>query len=707
MTSKNLCFKLMKEDGKRRIWTISLLFLTFFFSIVIPIIFAVSEPAHNFPSQQRWIDYVTQSVITFIGPQNPFIVAIMVIGSVMCAVSGFSYLYTAKKVDLYHCIPVKREQLFTALFLNGILMTGVIYLLNLLIGMVIASIFGVSFSATASIALMSFGFHMTYYILLYATVVLAMTLTGNMIIALLGTLVFFFYGPGVTALVNSYMSIWFSYYSSYSDIGGSDFFETMIKNSSPLFNYINNVANYQAVQLAATIVTVLLIAGILIVLAYWLYRRRPSEASGKAMSFSYTMMPIKMLIVIPAALAFSLFFWAMRQSNGWTIFGLLCGAVFTHCLIEIIYHFDFKKLFTHKRHLVICIVASLIIFSGFQFDWFGYDAYLPKEGDVKAAAISIVSDDEWVTYGKVRSNRRNYDTLEYYWEYESGMDYAKKNMEITDVKDILSIAQKGIDASWKSVFPDYTVNIQYTLMNGRNVSRHYVIPMDVIEDEVERITDSMEYKIGNFPILKQTAEETANVNIRQLNTITAVNQEGAVEKLLEAYKQDFMELSVSTRKQELPVASIQFMTADMKEAVSLDEPNYDFYKDYYISSNIADQCYYPIYPSFTRTLEGLQEFGISLQGQLKADKIAQISISSEKNWEKDSIMYYTDPKDIEQLAPALVFREYWDMNGGMIDGVRQDIKLTVFMYSNNDMNEGETKRITAYLDESKLPVPSN
>lgn len=706
MISKNLCFKLMKEDGKRRIWTISLLFLTFFFSIVLPIIFAVSEPANTFPSQQRWINYVTQSVITSIGPQNLFVVAIMVIGSVICAVSGFSYLYTNKKVDLYHCIPVKRGQLFTALFLNGILMTGVIYLLNVLIGMVIASIFGVSFSATASIALMTFGFHMAYYILLYATVVLAMTLTGNMIIALLGTLVFFFYGPGVTALVNSYMSIWFSYYSRYSDIGGSSFFETIIKNSSPLVHYINNVANYHNVQLAETIVTVLFIAVLLFVLTYWLYRCRPSEASGKAMSFSYTMMPIKMLLVIPSSLAFSLFFWEMRESNGWTIFGLLFGAVFTHCLIEIIYHFDFKKLFTHKKHLAICIIASLIIFSGFQFDWFGYDAYLPKESDVKAAAISIDSEGNWVSYGKVRSTIINYDTLEYYWEYEDGIDYVKNNMEITDVKDILSLAQKGIDASSESVSPDYTVYIQYTLMNGRNVSRRYVVPMDVIEDEVERITDSMEYKVGYFPILKQTAEETVNVNIRQLNVITAVNQERAAKKLLEAYKQDFMELSVSTRKQELPIASIQFMTVDQREAVNF-EPVYDYYEDYYIASNIADRSYYPIYPSFTRTLEGLQEFGISIQGQIKADRIAQISISSKKMGEKDSIMYYTDPKDIERLAPALVFGEYWKMNGGMIEGVRRDIELTVFMYSNNDMNEGDTKRILAYLDESKLPAPLN
>ncbi len=37
MTSKSLCFKLMREDLKRRMWTIALTVLGFVFTLLVPV----------------------------------------------------------------------------------------------------------------------------------------------------------------------------------------------------------------------------------------------------------------------------------------------------------------------------------------------------------------------------------------------------------------------------------------------------------------------------------------------------------------------------------------------------------------------------------------------------------------------------------------------------------------------------------------------
>ena len=136
MTSKNLCFKLMKEDLKRRIWTVALLMLTLFFCIVIPVFYSGSRPMNEFTDALMWLNDVRDEVWAIIGAENPFIVMTMIVAAIVCGVSGFSYLHVAKKVDFYHSIPVKREQLFLASYLNGILMMAAVYLLNLLIAMI-------------------------------------------------------------------------------------------------------------------------------------------------------------------------------------------------------------------------------------------------------------------------------------------------------------------------------------------------------------------------------------------------------------------------------------------------------------------------------------------------------------------------------------------------------------------------------------------
>lgn len=708
MTSKNLCFNLMKEDLKRRIWTVALLMLTFFFCIVIPVIYAGGQPIDSFLDHREWLNSVRDDVLQLIGGENPFVIMTVVVAAVVCGVSGFSYLHNAKKVDFYHSIPVKREQMFLASYLNGIVMMGAVYLLNLLIALVAASTFGVGFGDTFSAAMTGYVFHMAFYSLMYTTVVLAMMMTGNVIIALLGSVVFFYYVPAVVLLASGYMSTWLQTFS-YTD-SLNDTLEFLMVHTSPFIYYIMKIENYGEESVAAVVLAVCLVTILLAVIVCLLYRYRPSEAAGKAMAFKKTMAPIKILLVLPISLAFCLFFYMLRDSFGWAVFGVVCGTLIVHCLMEIIYHFDFRKLFSHKVHLLVCLVAGLLILCGFKFDLFGYDTYLPKENQVKSASIYLRSMDNWVSYGDVKLERGYYR-----WDYQDGDTYVREHMKLENAADVIAMAQQGIrynemqeSGQWydeyeNAEFVGFTV--EYTLKSGRTVSRIYTAALSDIEVMLERIYDSGQYKEGVYPIMAQTGEETLRVNFQQFNNIVGTVKGDASAEILAVYQEELKALKYETRKKEAPIGTIQFVTAKMDEALKAREN--DSSNGYYYSRDIADRSYYPVYPSFTRTLELLKENGVTLVNGLSSANISQVEVIDYSYGEDTEYgytyynddgryFYITEKSELDALAPALIFEDYYYMN-------EMAWQKNVVDYSDVTATMKDGTTIRCYLDRSKVP----
>ena len=80
------------------------------------------------------------------------------------------------------------------------------------------------------------------------------------------------------------------------------------------------------------------VAALLFGLGMFLYRKRPSEAAGRAMAFKVSEPVIRFLLVVPITLFSGMIFRSILNDDIWTVFGLLCGLLITSCLIEIIYH---------------------------------------------------------------------------------------------------------------------------------------------------------------------------------------------------------------------------------------------------------------------------------------------------------------------------------------------------------------------------------
>lgn len=712
MTSKNVCVKLMREDLKRRSWTIALTVLGFVFTILIPVAVKCGELADIADQDSTGRNYIIHSVIGLLKTGNAAAM-VLVAASVLWAVSGFHYLHNSKKVDFYHSLPIKRGQLFLAVYLNGIGVPAVSYLAVLLVSVAVAFQAGVGGSVIGTLPVQGYVLHLLYYGLLYTTAAAAMMLTGNVVIALLGTAVFWGYGPGVIALAMGYLSSWFHTFTV--SAGQERTWLLALWHSSPLGNYIGSIGDFgSGLWYVNRMAGVLTLTIFLAVLSYVLYRLRPSEAAGRAMAFPCSRMPIKVLIVIPVSVAFGMFFYLLRGHLTWLVFGTLCGCVLCHCLMEIIYHFDFRKLFSNKIHLAGCMAVSLLLVLAGYFDWYGYDSWVPEPSDVESAAIVLRDKDDWVTYGQIASMPRADGEVRYYWSYKGKADYCYENMNLTDISKAVELAEKGA-AEDERIRKNRdsgggygtTCIVQFRMKNGKQVQRLYRLPED---EEITRLCnsvhDSPEFKQGAYPIMKQTADETAAVRVQQYGERVNVDlDEKGRARLLAAYQKEWQELTAETREEEFPIGIIQFDTAEAQRIRS--EYLEDRERGYTYDYDMAERCYYPIYPSFAETLGILKDAGIIF---IKPDEntVSRITMKHYPVYESmdedgRTVLLYEgelldcqEEEDIKNLAPALCYRSYYNMGGGYYE-MNPDYDTGVDVYFKDS-----DQAASFYLDLNKL-----
>ena len=179
-------------------------------------------------------------------------------------------------------------------------------------------------------------------------------------------------------------------------------------------------------ELMGRILPALLAGLVLAVIAGLLYKFRPSEAAGRAMAFRMTKAPIKILLVVPVTILMCLLFWNMYyESLGWAAFGFVFALFISHGIIEILYNFDFRKLFANPVHLGISAVLALAVIGVFRYDLTGYDSYLPSEEKFQSASVFTYTLGDFQDYGlPVKAESREWETEQsgYLWKYMDGSD---------------------------------------------------------------------------------------------------------------------------------------------------------------------------------------------------------------------------------------------------------------------------------------------
>ena len=641
MTSRSLFFKYMKENTKQRIWNLALVLLLCFFAFPVttalwsstafrPENLNSSLPADLARTQAQ--RDLTRDMLRMYSMKGGALAFMLTITAVVLAASGFAYLHSKKKTDFYHSLPIRREMLYAVTCLNGFLYMAVAYIGFLTIAAVMIRVKGVPFD-WGSLYLASVE-HLCFFALVYMTAILSMLLTGNLVVGLLGTGVLFSWGPVICMTISAYFSEYFTTF-----YGDDSFLLALSERTSPVAWYVKACMSSQPGRMA---LWAMLAAAVLFLLGMLLYRRRPSEAAGHAMAFPITEPIIRFLIAVPSSLLLGAMFHSMMYEDGWTVFGLVCGLLLVSCIIEIIYHFDFKSLFAHKRQLLVSAVFVGVVFAIFRFDLFGYDRYLPATE--KLASGGIYSDlldpdatsqyhstveytEGWygVTFDAMPSSTLA-DEMQISDDQELELLHTIAAQGVHDAAQARDRFLRGHGRSYDLEEGDeafHNVTIAWHLRNGRTVYRSYRVNVSGVRAALESVYDLDAYKTAMYPVLSLSADDVAGINYKEEDECSHVKLAGADVKaaLLAAYQEELKALTSETRAHEMPIAEIQFKTNEQQALIQKlrDEGgNYTLFNHYY---------YYPIYPSFTKTIALLRACGVEVGGTVTPEKTASITLS--------------------------------------------------------------------------------
>lgn len=598
MTSRSSFFKLLKEDLRQRLWTIILASIVFILPVPIYIAMEVSHIS-GYSTWSTWtVEEYARRLAAPMAADSVWLVLVTIVGALICAVAGFGYLFSKKKVDFFHSLPVKRETLFAVRYINGVLIYLVPYLVMVLVSFVIIALSGNFAGVVLTVTAKGLVVHLLGYLTIYTVLVLCVTFVGNIVV--------FFAVSGWTfgiTFVTVMIYSWFEeqFFDTFSYMG--DVYTERIhalRFLCPGYFYVKAVEHATVSMLLQQLAFTAVVA----VITLWVYWGRSSEGAGKAIAFPILKPIIRLSVEFLAGALIGMLFFEMADTSrsfpGWMLFGVVLGVVLSHMLIQSIFYFDVRKCFAEKWSMVACVVVTAVFALVMRYDTFGYDMYLPKEGKLESVAIDLNSLD----------NRRD----SYYFDGEKIVWFDEvAKMELTDISSVYpylevlvedsALYAERLDSAMAYSYSDFlSVEVAYRLKNGKTVQRRYRVN-GIREELFAPVFESAEYKEVHYGDIYTIPTKY----IKSVSAGCAMNT--CVMELNQAEKEELMtllirELSAMTLAEKLhtkPVAILDLTVGPISV-----EAGYGTYyaDDWNIYSNEL-----PIYASYTETLRFLSDRG--------------------------------------------------------------------------------------------------
>lgn len=521
MASKNQFLKLFKEDMKRRTLSIVLSCIVEFLLFPVGTLFFFQTEIGDVQRDLRQILYFIEEPIRMAS------VLIAVCGAIICAYSGFSYLFHKTEVDFYHSLPFNRRKQFAVRYINGYLVYFVPFLVFLLISLPIYMVNMAGFSPSfVSVFLYNILYANLIFLIVYNLVILGSMLTGNISNAGVMSLFLGLYTTVTAFLIDGYMATFLDTYRN-NDL---KLIETA-KRFSPLF-YIQKILE-GGYELPSVILIVFML-----LLSYFLYVNRKMEKAGMGGIYPKVVIVVRFCITVFTGLGLGMVFASGNHSSAWLLFGVIFGSVVAHVLINALFNMTIKDALKGKRFLAIAGLSGILIALAIRYDCFGYDRYLPSKSSVKSVSLEIggLGNRKLPRTGNVYRMEHSHEVQDLLDAYPRRIQSSVAEVELTAENDLayqiavmsrdrqkgkwdfeaaVSLERGTYEEVSKSVFEDKTYEDEYFgrndlyltfklhLKNGGTVIRHYNIYNDKeFTDTLVKLYHSEEFKAA---VLKANA----------------------------------------------------------------------------------------------------------------------------------------------------------------------------------------------------------
>lgn len=628
MTSKNSFLARLIENAKRRIWLLVVSLLTFVLAIptVTAMYISVISQREHLIEQMRVKEVLYEFASELYSVSNGVILIFVGMFAIASGIQGFSYLYDRNKIDFYHSKPVKAVTRFFSIWTNGILVWLIPYIIGTLINLVLFAANGILDVKLFGSAWLYLLFAIGLYLCLYHLAILALMMTGKLIVTCMGILVFLLYESCIRILTCGY----FEYFYQFFYVGEETTWLT------PVFSPITFLNYYTQEDWSAPVALffMALFAIVILAIAFWCYKKRPSELAGSAMTFKAVKPVIKIGIAVPVGLAAGLATCSIvsyepfsgKGNPGFPIFIGILGVLITCCLIQVIYEADIKGIFHKKIHVVISFVLAMCIALIFRFDLTGFDTRLPDAEDIEYATLITETGSR---YGNAYLD----DNLKWITKEE----YVNKHMRLTGNTAIAArdLAAHSVDLYLTQQENGFSEGYEYNYAvfyfhqkNGNVLCRE--IPVAVREETsvsyIKQIEDSEEFIMANENAMSEELMEVLNGNewkIRSNWGNDMYEQELSrkqARELLEMYRLDLMKDNYEIRSTELPIGEFSIYI----EAKVSYSRTFDFV----------------VYPSYTNCIKYLEENGFETKEYIPLEDVEKITIT--RYYDEENRIYYEE-----------------------------------------------------------------
>lgn len=648
MTSKRSFINLKRENIKHRI---GMIFITLFFFFLSMLAFLMA--VQNQCSQIK-PEMIMKGITGLSRPE--FGMGVLSMGAaVLLAVSSFRYLHSRTEIDFYHSLPIRRREILYIFLTNDI---------ALFVGpLAIVTVFRCA--VTAAVGYLSRDFlegsfwsilcYTAIFSVTYLTMSLAMLMTGNTFIGLLGFCVFAGYSPVVLCML--YPSLASTFFITYCDTGTNfeiySYFSpaslaNLLLTTKDAWKWEEHIVHFAVI--GAWVV-------FLLIINYILFERRASEMAGKAMAFPRWNPVIRFLLVVPGAIYVGLGLYAVSFTSfkPWIIAGVIIGGFFVHGVIECIYRFDVRGLWSNKRQMLASIAFAFLIVAFFWMDLSGFDKYLPKEEELDSVVVESPYSMDGSFWGKQRKGLTG-DTMK-----ETLRVLGKVTEENSKNKDILD---SGTTEESRG-FSNY--QFSYRLKNGRVEKREYILSPELQDEIMEQVFDTMEYKKDTYSLYTADWSLVTNVEISYpVCTETLDMTKEQRSELFRIYLEEFSALDYKTVKETLPFGQLMISHRFSPSG------------NYYYDSSAETSESYNIYPSFKKTIRYLrEELKVDVKTSMKDIPITSMTVSryaeGSDDWESFDIY---DEEFIDSIKERLSYGDHLWLYG-MEQAADTSVDLTV------------------------------
>lgn len=603
MTSRISYSKPSRENRKRMLGMTIITVLTFFIKAVF-LVMGVNECSSH------------TEVLRLFQPNMGMASVVIVLAACSAAVSLY-YLHSRKQTDFYESLPIKRATLFRLVVQNSLFIFLIPLVIEEAIEFVIAQqqISGGGWEIVSS---------SLWYLLIFAatwlTMALAMIMTGNIIVGILGFGVFASYFPIVI-------------YNIFPIYAGS-FFATYSGNTAD--NVYNNITNYLS----------------------------PVWVGLRGMAFTKANTVIKVLLVIPSALYSGIIFYSLGNARSifWLIFGVVFGVFVIHALIECIYEFDVRAIFCHKKQLIVIMVGSLFIMASFSADLFGYDRYIPKASRVDSIEIKPLGVNSYGYWGK--------------GEEQSGLNGEEKQLALSVIKESVEVKNNAETSSseyyeknskflfFSSVSKkevmrgDIEISTTFYMKNGNRKVRNYILRSQKAKELYNKLYATREFKKNIYSLYTRDYNDIKEITWSGIETEYLNLTKEEKKQFFDTYLSELDGLSYTDVQKTVPVGNIDISIGGT------------------MGSENATQDTYYIYPSFKKTLAFLAQKGCAVNQTIDNLDISSIGVEGYDGNTGENIRYgITDKKRINKLKKKLVLQQMENVPGITVINGNMDIQV--------------------------------